>query len=91
MQVLANNHDSNVNIQCNAGFYMMVAKPLITAFSQGAVCQYPPVQVMCTEVHTNTDKAGSNDFSRLTFNLKGSDQSILGAVSVHFCHSYYAR
>ena len=42
---------------------------------------------MCTEVHTNTDKAGSNDFSRLTFNLKESDQSILGVVSVHFRHT----
>ena len=87
MKIVINNNNTNVNIQCNTGFYLVVAKPFVTGFSQGSTCQYPPVQVCCNEVYTSVDRAGVNGFSRLSFHLKGPDLSMLGTVQVHLHHT----
>ena len=83
MNIVVNNRDTNVNVQCSSGFYIVVLKPVMSSINVGLVCQYPPIQVTCTEVVNITDQAGVPDFTRVSFNLKGP----LGSVCIHFRHT----
>ena len=86
MNIIVNNNDTNVNIQCSTGFYIVVVKPCLAGISEGSVTQYPSVQVTCTELSLKTDKAGVPDFTRFSFNLKGSNLSPLETVCPFSSH-----
>ena len=63
MSIIINNSDTNVNIQCNVGFYMVVVKPCLAAFSEGSVNQYSTIQVTCTDSYISCDKSGVPDLT----------------------------
>ena len=88
IEVTINNNDTNVNIQCSSGFYLVVARPCISSFSKGATCQFNGLQVVCKDDFIQVDKSGASDFSRLAFDLKDTDQQkSLGKVTVHLRHT----
>ena len=87
IEIIVNNNDTNVNIQCSAGFYIMVARPCLLGYNEGSVSQYSTTQVTCSEVFFNYDQAGVSDFTRLSFILRGSDMSIIGTVKIHLRHT----
>ena len=87
MEVTVNNSDTNVNIQCSSGFYVVVARPCVSSFTRGSTCQSSDIQISCSEEFHQVDKSGAPDFTRLSFELKGHDMSLLGKVTVHLRHS----
>ena len=87
MEITVNNNDTNVNVKCSSGFFIVVAQPCLSSLSQGATKQYSDIQVACTEVFKLVDKGGFTDFLRLSFDLLGSDQSLIGKICVHLRHT----
>ena len=87
INIVVNNNDTNVNINCSTGFYMIVVRPVLSGISEGSVTQHPPIQVTCTEYVVKTDKNGVHEVAKVSFDLKGSDLSSIGSVCVHFRHT----
>ena len=75
MEICVNNNDTNVNITCSTGFFIVVVQPGLSSIGKGSVSQFSSVQVTCTEFLKQNDKAGYADFTRLAFILKGPDQA----------------
>ena len=87
MEVTTNNRNQNVNIQCSLGFYLVVARPCISSLTKGSTSQVSEIQITCKEEFLQVDKSGAPDFTRLTFELKGHAQSVLGKVVLHLHHT----
>ena len=87
MEVTANNNNTNVNIQCSSGFYLVVARPCVASFTQGSTSQLSAIQIICREEFNQVDKSGAPDFTRLSFELKDNGQSVLGKVVLHLHHT----
>ena len=85
MAIVVNNNDTNVNISCSTGFYIVVAQPYLSSIGKGTVGQFSSVQVVCTEVMVKSGQAGVSDVSRMSFTLEGPN--ISARVSVHLRHT----
>ena len=87
LEVTVNNSDTNVNIQCNTGFFIVVACPCLSAINKGTTNQYSSVQVVCTDFFCQVDQAGYPDFTRINFEMFGPAKLPLGKVCLHLRHT----
>ena len=87
INIVVNNNDTNVNINCSTGFYVTVVRPVMSSISDGSVTQHPPIQVTCTNYDVKTDKNGVHEVTKVAFNLRGPDLLTVGSVCVHFRHT----
>ena len=83
MQITINNNDTDVNLQCSTGFFIVVAQPCLSSISKGSTKQYSNIQVFCSDFFKQVDQGGFLDFLRISFELFEPDHSLLGKVCVH--------
>ena len=54
-EVVVNDDDKNVNIQCSTAFYEAVAKPVICGLSEGTILNINNISIHCTHIDHNRD------------------------------------
>ena len=85
-EITINANNENVNIQCNAGFYAIVAKPVMEDLAFGLSQTIEDITIKCHDITNRSDSTGAATTTVIMFRLHHKHVST-GQVTVHLHHT----
>ena len=86
--IVTNDNDKNVIIECSTAFYDAVAKPVLSGLSVGTTLNIANISINCDHIDYNKDRSGVEYNRVLHIKLGGGGgQLALGKVTIHLHHT----
>ena len=86
-EIMMNDNDRNVNIQCSSAYYDAVAKPVLCGLTKETALNFSNISVNCSHINYNRDKNGYEYNRVLHMLLTGGGQARIGKVTIHLHHT----
>ena len=86
-EIMMNDNDRNVNIQCSSAYYDAVAKPVLCGLTKETALNFNNISVNCSHINYNRDKNGYEYNRVLHMLLTGGGQASIGKVTIHLHHT----
>ena len=90
IECVANNNDENINVQCSAGFYAAIAKPIMCSISADHSLTVQGIVVTLSSYEIDTkDTSGLLVNRLLKFSLRTATipTAIIGSLTIHLHHT----
>ena len=85
--IVVNDDDKNVNVQCSTAFYDAVAKPVICGLAKGTTLNIDNISIDCNHIDYNRDSNGFEYNRVLHIGIGGGGKFSIGKVTIHLHHS----
>ena len=86
-EVVVNDNDKNVSIQCSTAYYDAVAKPVMCGLSKDTTLNINNISIFCNHIDYNRD-SNCYEYQRvLHIKIGGIGQFSIGKVTIHLHHS----
>ena len=86
-EVIINDDEKNVGIQCSTAFYEAVAKPVMFGLSKGTTLNINSISIHCNHIDFNRDR-NCYEYNRvLHVKLGGNVEFSIGKVTIHLHHT----
>ena len=85
--IVVNDDDKNVNVQCSTAFYDAVAKPVICGLAKGTTLNIDNISIDCNHIDYNRDSNGFEYNRVLHIGIGGGGKFCIGKVTIHLHHS----
>ena len=84
--ISCNDNNRNININCNSGFYLQVAKPTLLQLATGSIDSIDGIDIECQNVTKNKDLA-SHEYNLTLFFIIIEGTGKRAKVTIHSHHS----
>ena len=86
-EIMMNDSNKNVNVQCSSAYYEAVAKPVLCGLTKETSLNFNNISISCSHINYNRDKNGYEYNRVLHIVLTGGGQASIGKVTVHLHHT----
>ena len=86
-EIVVNDGDKNVSIQCSSAFYQAIARPVLGGLEKQTSLNVENIPVICHHIDYNRDRHGVEYNRVLHLHLGGGGKHSQGKVTIHLHHT----